>query len=150
MSPSTRPPPPDPRFVRDVAKQLDRRRIRRRMVGWSALLAAVAAGTMYLRCGQGLGLGGAGEGPGPGPGSSRPLTEPRRCAIRLAGGGITVDGKPLLRDQAVEVCKAAGGANIVVTGNARHGDREDLTSALRAARVPFRLVDEPAGSSSSH
>jgi hypothetical protein len=132
-------PTANPRFARDVAKHLDRRRMRRRLVGWTALLAAAAAGAMYLRCGQGFGLGGAGEGSG----SARTLTEPRRCAIRVTAGGITVDGKSMLRDRAVEVCKAAAGANLVITGDARHGDGEAMKRALHAAHVPFSVVDEP-------
>jgi hypothetical protein len=128
----------NPRLARDVAKHLDRRRLRRRLVGWTALLAAVAAAALYMRCGVGFGLGGAGEGPGPG--SPRTLTEPRRCAIRVAAGGITVDGKPMLRDRAIKVCKAAAGADVVITGDAREGDGQALTQALDAAGVPYSLV----------
>jgi hypothetical protein len=147
MSPANRPPPTtDPRFARDVAKHLDRRRMRRRVLAWSALLAAVAAGALYLRCGAGFGLGGAGEGPGPG--SPRPLTAPRRCAIRVAAGGITVDGKPMLRDDAVAACKATAGADVVVTGDARQGDWNDLRAALRIAGVSNIVVHEPTGPSS--
>jgi hypothetical protein len=153
MTRSDRPPPPavNPRLARDVAKHLDRRRMRRRLVGWSALLAAVAAAAMYLRCGVGFGLGGAGEGDGPG--SPRTLTEPRRCAIRIAAGGITVDGKPMLRDRAVKVCKVAAGADVVITGDAREGDGAGLVRALQAAGVSNIVVHEPpaagTGSASS-
>jgi hypothetical protein len=117
--------------------------MRRRLTGWTALLAAVVAGAMYLRCGQGFGLGGAGKGPGEGPGSVRPLTEPRRCAIRVTAGGITVDGKSMLRDQAVEVCKAAAGADVVITGDAREGNGADLLTALQTAGVTNIVVHKP-------
>jgi hypothetical protein len=149
MTPPDRPSPPtaNPQFARDVAKHLDRRRIRRRVVGWTALLAAVAAGAMYLRCGDGFGLGG--KGPGKGPDSPRTLSESRRCAVRVAAGGITVDGKPMLLDRAVEVCKATAGADIVITGDAREGNGEDLKRALEAAGVPTFMRDR-ARAGSAH
>jgi hypothetical protein len=143
MTPPDRPPPPtaNPRLARDVARHLDRRRMRRRLVGWTALLAAVAAAALYLRCGVGFGLGGAGEGPGPG--SPHTPTEPRRCAIRVAAGGITVDGKPMLRDRAVAACKSTAGADVVITGDARQGDWKGLLDALHAAGVSNIAVHEP-------
>lgn len=125
----------DPQLARDVAKQLDRRRIRRRLLVWTVLAAAIAAAVMYLRCGSGLGLGG-GQGPGPGPGEARRMTEePKRCAIRVAKDGVTVNGKPMLRDEAVAACKAAGGADVIVTGDAREGDWAELRGALETAGV---------------
>ena len=147
MTRGGRPPAADPRFARDVARQLDRRRMRRRLVGWSALLAAVAAAAMYLRCGVGFGLGGDGAGPGP----PRGLTEPRRCAIRVAAGGITVDGKSMLRDAAIKVCKAMAGADVVITGDAREGDGQALVRALKAAGIADIVVHEPpAAGSGAH
>jgi len=152
----TQPTPPtartgDPRLARDVAKHLDRRRMRRRLVGWTALLALLVVAAMYLTCGRGFGLGGSGKGPGEGPGSARPLAAPRRCAIRVTAGGITVDGQPMQRDEAVAACKAMAGADIVVTGDARQGDRDDLLGALKAAEVKDIVVHEPspAGSGSN-
>jgi hypothetical protein len=124
----------DPTLARDVARQLDRRRMRRRLLLWSALLALVAAAAMYLRCGDGFGLGGPGKGPGEG-GEVRPVAGPKRCDLRVAKAGITVDGKPMLRDEAVAACKAAGGADVVVTGDAREGDWKDLRGALETAGV---------------
>jgi hypothetical protein len=151
----TKPNPPtsptsDRRFARDVAKQLDRRRTRRRLTLWTLLLALVAAAALYLRCGQGFGLGGLGGfGEPGGSGSERSLVAPARCAIRVSANGITVDGKPMQRDEAVAACKATAGADVVVTGDARQGDWDDLRSALDAAGIATFLRDQlPAGSAS--
>jgi hypothetical protein len=149
MTQSDRPPDrspdrlPDRQFARDVAKQLDRRHLRRRMTLWSALLALVAAAAMYLRCGNGLGLGGLAGGGGQG--EQQPLAGPRRCAVRIAASGITVDGRPMTRADAVSACKAAGGAEVTVTGDARHGDRQALLAALHAAGVQGKdlVIHEP-------
>ena len=138
----TRPEPPssytgtgDKRFVRDVAKQLDRRRMRRRMTIWSALLVLIVAAAGYLRCGSGFGIGtGTGTGKEEA-GPVRPVTGPRRCAVRVAPSGITVDGKPMSRDEAVAACKATTGADVVITGDAREGDWKELRAALVAAGV---------------
>jgi hypothetical protein len=126
---------PDPRFARDVAKHLDRRRTGRRLFGWTALLAAIAAAAYYLTCGHGFGLGGFGTGTGDGPGEVSTLAGPRRCAIRITGAGITVAGKPMQRAEAVAACKAAPGVDILVTGDARQGDGKALEDALVAAGV---------------
>jgi len=141
----TQPPRTDPRLARDVAKHLDRRRMRRRVVVWTALLAAVIAASMYLTCGHGFGLGGAGEGPGEGPGSARPLTGPRRCTVRVAATGITVDGKAMSRSQAVAACKAAGGADVLVTGDAREGEWKALKAALESAVTDIVVHEPPHG-----
>lgn len=127
-------PPTGDRFVRDVARAVDRRRMRRRLLMWVALLIAVAMAALYLRCG-GFGLGGAGPGAGGAAGSARPLVGPARCAVRLTATGLTVDGKPASRDDVVAVCKATTGADVVITGDARHGDGEQLKAALQAAGI---------------
>jgi hypothetical protein len=146
----TRPEPPssypgtgDKRFVRDVAKQLDRRRMRRRMTIWSALLALIVAAAGYLRCGSGFGVGtGTGTGKEAGTEPVRPVAGPRRCALRVALAGITVDGKPMSRDEAVAACKATTGVDAVVTGDARQGDWEELRAALVAAGIQDIRVRE--------
>lgn len=121
--------------AREVAKQLDRRRLRRKATLWTGLLGLIAAGAMYLRCGHGLGLG-TGDGPGDGGGSAHTVTGPVRCTVRVAKAGITVGGKSMTRDDAVAACKAdGGGADIVVTGDAREGDWTELYAALVAAGV---------------
>lgn len=133
------PTPDDRRFSKDVAKQLDRRRMRRRLLLLTVLAAAIALAVTYLTCGRGWGLGGKGEGSGPGPGSGAGVTVdagPNRCAVRVTGTGITVDGAPATREQAVARCKATTGADVVVTGDARQGDWDELRAALEAADVP--------------
>jgi len=133
----------DKQFTRDVAKQLDRRRMRRRMTVWSALLGLIVAAAAYLRCGSGFGLGtGTGNG-NDGNGAVRPVAGPRRCAVRVTPSGITVDGKPMPRDEAVEVCKAAAGVDVVVTGDAREGDWQELRKAFVAAGIQDIRVREP-------
>lgn len=127
--------PPDRRFVRDVAKQIDRRRVRRRLTLWTALLGLVAAAALYLRCGGGfglLGLGGAGDS-GDGGEAPRSLAGPRPCAIRMSPAALTVDGKAMSRDEALAACKGAPGTDIYWTGDVRHGDPEALRAALEAA-----------------
>ena len=139
------PPRMDPQLTRDIAKQIDRRRMRRRLLVWTMLLAAAVVAAMYLRCGAGFGLGaGPGSGEGAGPGSVQGLTGPKRCAIRVAANGITVDGKAMLRDEAVTACAKTAGADVVVTGDAREGDWNDLRSALGTAGVTDVVVHEPA------
>jgi hypothetical protein len=134
----------DRQFARDVAKQIDRRRMRRRMTVWSALLALVVAAATYLRCGSGFGVGTGTGGTGGNDSSPvRPVAGPKRCAVRVAPTGITVDGKPMSRDDAVAACKAATGADIVVTGDAREGDWQDLRAALEAAGVKDISLRQP-------
>jgi hypothetical protein len=137
-------PPRDPRFARDVAKQLDRRRVRRRVTLWTALLGLVAAAAMYLRCGTGFGLGGLGGFTGAGgergdsaapDGSARPAVTAQYCSVRVSSHGISVAGKSMTRDQAVRACKPIGSAHVVVTGDAREGDWIDLRAALDAAAI---------------
>jgi hypothetical protein len=138
----------DRKFARDVAKHIDRRRMRRRMTVWSALLALVVAAATYLRCGSGFGVG-TGTGGNDDSSPVRPVAGPKRCAVRVAPAGITVDGKPMSRDEAVAACKAATGADVVVTGDAREGDWQELRAALDAAGVKdisLRQPSSPAGS----
>ena len=138
----------DRQFTRDVAKQLDRRRMRRRMTIWSALLALVVAAATYLRCGSGFGVGtGTGTGRDDGASPVRPVAGPRRCAVRVAPGAITVDGKPMSRDDAVAACKATTGADVVVTGDAREGDWQELRAALEAAGVKDISLRQPSSPS---
>jgi len=154
----TQPTPPSPshdrRFARDVARHLDRRRTRRRVTLWSALLALVIAGAAYLRLGGGLGRLGLGGGAGDGDEERRPLAGPQRCRIRLSASEITVGGHPVSRDAAIATCKTAPGTDIFPTGDARHGEPAELGAALKAAGakdvvvhpLPTRSPDVPAGS----
>jgi hypothetical protein len=132
----------DNQFAKDVAKQLDRRRLRRKLVLFGLFIAAIGLAITYLTCGRGWGLGGAGkgEGSGPGPGSgtvARADAGPDRCSIRVTADGIAVDGAPATRAAAVAACKATTGADVVVTGDARQGDWDALRTALEAAKVPI-------------
>ena len=123
-------------FAKDVAKQLDRRQRRRRLVVLGIAITAIVLAVLYLRCGRGWGLG-SGSGNGNGSGSAAPSADagPVRCSIRVTATGITVDGKPATRTEAVAVCKATTGADVIVTGDAREGDWTELRTALEAAHV---------------
>lgn len=129
----------DSQFAKDVAKQLDRRRFRRRVLFLAAFIGALVLAVLYTTCGRGWGIGGAGKGEGSGPGTATPASDarPRRCAIRVTATGLVVDGKPTTRDAAVTACMATEGADVVVTGNARQGDWDDLRTALEAAGIPI-------------
>jgi hypothetical protein len=128
----------DKRFVKDVAKELDRRHLRRKIVVLGGATAAIVLAVMYLRCGHGWGLGGegAGSGAGSGPGSA---VAAKRCEIRVAKAGITVDGHAVTREAAVVACKPLGAADVIVTGDAREGDWEALRQALEAAKLDIAL-----------
>lgn len=132
----------DKKLATEVAKQLDRRRFRRRLLVLGAIGAAILLAITYLTCGQGFGLGGKGkgEGSGAGSGSARGIATlvdaaPARCAVRVHANGITVDGKDVTAEQAVAACKATTGADVVVTGDARQGDWDALRAALETAGV---------------
>lgn len=138
--------PEDRRFAKDVAKHLDRRRTRRKVAVYGGLAGAIALALSYLTCG-GWGLGGRGSGKGPGGGSGEVATAdagPRRCAVRVTAAGITVDGTKATRTQVVEACKAVESAEIVVTGDARQGDWDELEAALKAANITYS-VRQPSG-----
>ena len=111
------------KFAKDVATQLDRRRMRRRLLVLAVLGAAIVLAVLYLTCGRGWGLGGSGKGKGEGPGSATAVNPgPRRCVIRVTAAGIKLDGKSTTLDAVVKACKATTGADVVVTGDARQGD----------------------------
>jgi hypothetical protein len=157
----TQPTPPTPshdrKFARDVARQIDRRRTRRRLTVWTALLALVIAAASYLRFGGGLGTLGLGGGRGDGDEQSRTLAGPERCAIRISASDLTVNGRPTARDAAIAACKVAPGVDIFPTGDVRHGDVEALEAAIKAAGVkdvvlhplPRRSPDAPSGTPSA-
>ena len=127
-----------------LAKELDRRRMRRRLLALTTLLAAAIAAAMYLRCGSGFGTGGKGPGEGGTVKTAMASDAAARCAIRLTATGITVDGKPATRDEAIAACKTKTGADVLITGDSRQGDWDDLRGALEAASIPF-FTREPRG-----
>ena len=123
-------------LARDVASELDSRRRKRKLGFFAALVAAIVAAFIYLRCGSGWGTGGKDAGKGPGTGSAVTQTQgPKRCVVRVSAKGITVDGKEMKRDEAVAACKQTEGALVTVTGDARQGDWDELRSALEQADV---------------
>jgi hypothetical protein len=123
-----------------VAKQLDRRQMQRKLLFLALVVGAIIAAITYLTCGQGFGLGGKGKGSGAGsgsgPGSAVTVDAgPKRCAIRIAAAGTTVDGQPASVEQIVTACKLTTGADVTVTGDARQGDWDTLRAALEAAEI---------------
>lgn len=131
---------------KQIARELDRRRMRRKLVTYLGLLGAAIAAVFYLRCGKGWGTGGDGKGPGDGGRvvATVPEDGSARCALRLAADGLTVDGKPATRDEAVAACKTKTGADVLITGDARQGDWDELRDALEASKIPF-FTREPRG-----
>jgi hypothetical protein len=130
-------PSVDKNLARDIAKHVDRLKRRRKLLWWFAFLALAAVAVMYVTCGSGFGLGGKGKGEGAGSGATAAALDAgaHRCSVRVAAAGITVDGVARTRDEAVAACKPLGGADVVVTGDARQGDWDDLKQALAAAGV---------------
>ncbi len=130
-------PPPKPLTAKAVAKALDHRQRRRKLVGLLAVAAVIAAVILYGTCGGGFGLG-KGTGEGDGSGSARAVVDasPRRCRLVVSADGITVDGKKTTREEAVATCKTiSGAADVIVTGDAREGDWKQLEAALTAAKI---------------
>ncbi|HLL21877.1 MAG TPA: hypothetical protein VK427_07090 [Kofleriaceae bacterium] len=130
---------------RQLAKELDRRRTRRRVTGFLGAIAAAIGAFLYLRCGSGWGTGGQGAGDG-GTGAAVVPGDagPARCSLRLAASGLTVDGKAATRDEAIAACKRTTGADVLITGDARQGDWDELRAALEAAGIPL-FTREPRG-----
>ena len=129
-----------------LAKEIDRRRVRRRLIVLLGALGAAIAALFYVRCGSGWGTGGKGPGEG---GTTRgvavvPSDASARCAVRLAASGLTVDGKPATREEAIAACKRTTGADVLITGDARQGDWDELRTALEAAGIPY-FTREPRG-----
>lgn len=135
---------PDKQLAKDVAKNLDRRRMRRRAVTFVGLAAAIALAVTYLTCGRGWGIGGTGKGESEALGSAIVRdARPRRCMIRISAAGITVDGKPAKQKAAIAACKDTAGADVVVTGDARQGDWDDLRTALEHANIAVYKLGRP-------
>lgn len=124
--------------AKEIAKHIDRRRMRRKLVLWGGLIGAIALAIVYLTCGRGWGLGGAGSGSGGG-GTAEGIASldagPAQCELKLAPDGITEAGTKLTREQAIEHCKVSGRAIVTVTGNTVQTDWDELKAALEAAKV---------------
>lgn len=148
---------PNKQLAKNVARELERRQRRRKLLLLLLLAGAIWLAVTYGTCGRGWGIGGGkgkGEGSGPGPGSVQGVLAtvdggPVRCALRLTAAGITVDGKSMTREEAITACKATQGADIVVTGDARTGDWEDLQKALIEAKVQWTELKAGGGAGSA-
>lgn len=131
-----------------------------------ALAGLVVLAVLYLRCGGGRGFGfggGGGDGLGLSTRDEVSAQRPRaltgdegkdggrggdgkgdagqlRCQLRLDGAGLwelgaTGQAKVEVA-AAVKSCKEAGGADVVITGDARQGAWDELRAALDGAGVP--------------
>jgi hypothetical protein len=127
----------DKDLAKDVAKHLDRRQRRRKLIGYGAAIGLVVLALFYVTCGRGWGLGGPGKGKGTGSGSAVAVADagPARCSVRVTATGLELDGKPATRDAVVNACKTTTGADVVITGDARQGDWDDLRAALADAKI---------------
>lgn len=126
-------------------------------------IAMVAAGLIFLgtllgECGFGTGLGPGlkDQVPGATPESDAvpsasvapsvsvapSASAPAACVLRLDGEGIALEGKHVSVADAVAACKQAGKAELLTTGDARYGDHEKLSKALRDAGI-FVLERQP-------
>lgn len=133
----------DKRLAKDIATNLDRRRMGRRVLFLAVLAAAIVLAVMYLRFGRGWGIATVkGEGKGLGSAIVREVG-PKRCTIRVTAAGITLDGKKATRKAVVTACKETTGADVVVTGDARQGDWDELRAALEAANVAIYKLGQP-------
>jgi hypothetical protein len=119
-----------------------RKQKKRGLLVWGAIAGLIALAIMYWRCGGGFGIGGGG-GLGGGKGEVARTIDAGvpRCQLRLAADGITVDGEAMSQADAVSACKKAGGAEVVVTGDARQGDWDALRAALDEAGVRKSLSE---------
>ncbi len=133
--------------TRSAAERLQRRSRIRRLLLWAAAITAIVIAVMLIRCGGGFGFGtggglGLGAGKGRGLGSNvgtgsgtRRARAPQPCAVRVDAAGITVDGRSATVPDVVTACRAAGGAEVVVVGDARLGTWEALRVALDTAAI---------------
>ncbi|MBK9030567.1 MAG: hypothetical protein IPL61_04375 [Myxococcales bacterium] len=120
--------------------RLTRRGRIRRALFWIGVAAALVIAVLLIRCRGGFGVGGGGGrglGGGAGRGTvAKPAPTPApRCALRVDAAGITVDGQPATIATAVTACRAAGGAEVTVAGDARQGTWTELEAALAAAAI---------------
>lgn len=137
----------DSALAKNVAKELDAQRRRRKLRTYAVFGVLLVAAIMFVRCGSGWGLGGNGKGdgkgPGKGPGSGATKgSAAQRCTVRVSAEGIFVDGAKKSRDEAVSLCKKTDGAMVTVTGDARQGDWDELREGLQAVGVKIYIRGE--------
>jgi hypothetical protein len=129
---------------------------RRRRAGAVLLLAILAGLILWLQnCGKEFGIDLSGLGllaPEDGAPKGQPgQKDPERsapdtreegglaagpCALRLDGQGLSLDGRPIDLAGAVNACKRAGAARLLVVGDAIQGELERVEKALAEAGVP--------------
>ena len=85
---------------------------------------------------QGEGKSGSGSGAAPAL-PSKPGAGPARSRLVLSPQGITVDGKAMSLDEAIEAVRAARDVEVVVTGDTIQGDADDLLVALFLAGITW-------------
>jgi hypothetical protein len=130
-------------FAKDVARELDKRQRRRKLVLLAVWVVLIAAAVLYLRCGRGWGLGGGGDEHGRGAGSgtgtntststnASTKTTDKACQVRVSADGVALEGKLATTEGIVSTCKAV---DVIVTGDAREGAWKQLCVALDAAHV---------------
>lgn len=119
--------------AKEVARELDRRHRRRRLIilgGWAVLVVLAA---LYLRCGRGWGLGGGSGGTGGGAGSAAQPEKPHRCDVRVTANGYELGGHLATADDVVGKC--VQGVDVIISGAARQGDWDTLRKRLDAAHI---------------
>lgn len=97
--------------------------------------------------GWGLGLGGTAGASGDGHAGEAPASTeapPSRCKVRVDSTGLQLDRAPTELDAIVTRCRAAGAADVLVTGAAIQGVVDRLLQALRDAGVVVHVLD-PSG-----
>ncbi len=128
----------------DAMDRAERRRRRRRRWFGLLLIAVLVASFFLIRCGGGFGIGGGG-GRGVGRGTAKGLKRGPaavvtdagpRCRVRVSAAGVRLDGDASSIAAVVAACRQAGGAEVIVTGDARQGQWDELRAALDAAAVP--------------
>ena len=129
-------------MTRSAPERLRRRDRMRRALFWIAVGAALVLALVLVQCGGGFGLGGGGGsgvgggrraiGTSDGSGAAIP-----RCALRVDATGIALDDRAVSIADAVAACHRAGGAEVLVTGDARQGTWDALRAALDAAAIAF-------------
>ena len=131
-------------MTRSAPERLSRRDRLRRALFWIAVGAALVLALVLVQCGGGFGLGGGGGsgvgggrraiGTSDGSGSGAAIP---RCALRVDATGIALDDRAVSIADAVAACHRAGGAEVLVTGDARQGTWDALRAALDAAAIAF-------------
>jgi len=104
-------------------------------------LALVGGGALlvWLLVSGGGGFGGSGNAGAAGAAASppppAPAPPPPPCKVRIDILGVHVDGKPVDVKTAIERCRASKRAEVVVTGDARQGTKDDVMRSFAAAGI---------------